>query len=217
MATGLEQTATNSATLGCRRFRNIFASFTTSFRFESLSPKNHSALSPRFSSRECNSPSSWSQNFPSVLYFFILASNISPSKIRDMAKVTFCERLCVEKRYLESHIRLQNKDTALKNSHDQCLNSTLIAHGSYRRSHMTQQGGTICHAMLYVTEEMRKKVGTSIYKQSAKRLGKFVTHIEGSLYQTPPCNKIFGKLPKCSLYPGIVNIILSYKTQHFRI
>ena len=82
---------------------------------------------------------------------------------------------------------------------------------------MTQQCGTICHAMLYVTEEMRKKVGTSIYKQSAKRLGKFVTHIEGSLYQTPPFNKFFGKLPKCSLYPGIVNIILGYKTQHFRI
>ena len=32
--------------------------------------------------------------------------------------------------------------------------------------------------MLYVTEEMRKKVGTSIYKQSAKRLGKFVYYIE---------------------------------------
>lgn len=103
MATGLEQTATNSATLGCRRFRNIFASFATSFRFEALLPKNHTALSPRLSSRECNSPSSWSQKFPS-LYFFILASNISPPKIRDMAKVTFCERLCVEKRYLESHI-----------------------------------------------------------------------------------------------------------------
>ena len=29
--------------------------------------------------------------------------------------------------------------------------------------------------------------------------------IEGSLYRTPPFNEFSGKLPKCSLYRGIVN------------
>ena len=40
--------------------------------------------------------------------------------------------------------------------------------------------------MLRVTGEMRKIRGTSIYKESAKTLGKFVRYIEGSLYRTPP-------------------------------
>ena len=44
-----------------------------------------------------------------------------------------------------------------KDNHDQCSNLTLIADGSYRRSHTTQKRGKISHAMLRVTEEMRKK------------------------------------------------------------
>ena len=71
--------------------------------------------------------------------YFILVSNISPSKIRDIVKVTFCQRVRVEKRYLESNVRFQNKNTALKNSHNQGSNLTLTDHGTRRRYHVTQK------------------------------------------------------------------------------
>ena len=51
--------------------------------------------------------------------------------------------------------------------------------------------------------------GTSI-QRGAKRLGKLIRYIEGSLHQKPRFNEFAEKRPKCSLYRAMVNNCLFF-------